>query len=228
MALSANDIGAARALYGLPLGAASTTTSSAPAAAVPALRLTLDPAAASTPNATFSTTGTVSGGAGSYSVQWQTDHGYSGKAVFGNASSWTASGIALVSGVNHITLSAFDAADQSSSQTLTVNYAPAAATTLTTSSAPSGGPITVAISAPAATVVTTSASTLNLAGTATGGAGIVKVTWQTSNGCTGVASGTAHWSISGVAVLTGTNTIIVRAYDASGANAWAAVVAVRN
>jgi hypothetical protein len=75
---------------------------------------------------------------------------------------------------------------------------------------------------------TTGAATLSLAGTASGGAGIVKVTWQTSTGSTGTASGTAHWITSSIPLLVGTNTIVVRAYDANGANAWAAVVAVRN
>jgi hypothetical protein len=77
-------------------------------------------------------------------------------------------------------------------------------------------------------MVSVNTATISLGGTASGGAGITRVTWQTSNGCTGTATGTTHWLASGIPLLTGTNTVVVRAYDANGANTWAAVVAVRN
>ncbi len=228
MSLSANDIGAAQALYGMPvsstLSGPAAPVTAAPVTTAPALRLTLDAVPTSTSATQLSTTGTVAGGAGPYTVQWQTDHGYSGKASFGNTQSFTASGIALVNGENTVTLTAFDSNDETSSQTITVNMAPAAATV----AAPSSGPVAVSVTTPSASMFTTGAATLSLAGTASGGAGIVKVTWQTSTGSTGTASGTAHWITSSIPLLVGTNTIVVRAYDANGANAWAAVVAVRN
>jgi len=219
MTLSANDIGAAQALYGTPSGVPAPVTT-APAA----LHLTLDPLPSATSSAQFSTTGTVSGGTAPYTVQWLTDHGYSGKAIFTSVLGWMASGISMVSGENAISVTVFDANRQTATQTASV--------TLTSATAPSAGtktaPVAVSISTPSATLVNVNASAFSIAGTASGGAGITKVTWQTSNGCTGTATGTSHWMVSSIPLLVGTNTIIVRAYDANGLNAWAAVVAVRN
>jgi hypothetical protein len=56
----------------------------------------------------------------------------------------------------------------------------------------------------------------------------VKVVWQTSTGATGTAAGTTRWIASNVPLLQGSNTILVRAYDASGNSGWTAVVIVRN
>ena len=91
MALSANDIGAAQALYGVPgttSNAAVTasapvapTAPAAPAAPAPQpLRLAIDTIPSSSSSPTLAVTGTVSGGTSPWTVQWQTDHGYSGKA----------------------------------------------------------------------------------------------------------------------------------------------------
>jgi hypothetical protein len=65
-----------------------------------------------------------------------------------------------------------------------------------------------------------------VSGTATGGAGITQITWQTSNGATGVATGVSSFVATGIPVLKGTTTIIIRAYDSKGASNWVAFVAV--
>jgi hypothetical protein len=234
ISLSANDIGAAQALYGVPgtvSGTSAVPVTTAPGSgSAPAplpLRLTLNAGPSSTQANQTPMTGTVSGGTLPVSIQWQTDHGYSGQATITNAGSanpvaWTASAVPLVNGSNTVTVTAFDADRQTASQTTGITLVPPPAT------GGSGGPVTVAITSPASMVVTANAATISLAGTASGGAGVTRVTWQTSGGATGAATGVGHWLASAIPLLTGTNTIIIRAYDANGANGWAALVAVRH
>jgi hypothetical protein len=225
MALSANDIGAARALYGMPSGTIPAPVTNPPATT---LHLTLDSLSTSTSNPVFSATGVVTGGVGPYTVQWMSDHGYSGKASFGSPSAWAATDISLVNGENTISFTAFDSSDQSSTQSATVNLVPAPKPSPGTGSTSPVLPIAISISAPSSPVLSTNARTLNISGTSSGGAGITRVTWQSSTGSAGNATGTSHWSATSIPLLTGINTIVVRAYDANGSNAWAAVVAVRN
>ncbi len=236
MSLSANDIGAARALYGV--AGPVSGTSAAPVTSAPVsggtstpppspLRMTLNPVPSSTQVNQTSMTGTVAGGTLPVSIQWQTDHSYSGQATITNAGStnpvaWTAGAIPLVNGSNTMTVTAFDAVRQTASQTASITLLPPQAT------GGSSGPVTVAISSPTSVVVTVNAATVSLAGTASGGAGVTRVTWQTSSGATGTATGVGPWLASSVPLLTGTNTIVIRAYDANGTNGWAALVAVRH
>lgn len=235
MALSANDIGAARVLYGLAGGTPAAVTApvatptgggtTPPPATPPApLRLTLDPVPASTQASQLTVTGMLTGGTGPFSVQWQTDHGYSGQASLASSGAWSGAGVSLVNGANTLTVTAFDSAHQTATQTASVarSQAPSA-----TGGSAGGPPVTVAITSPASAVVTVNAATISVAGTALGGAGITKVTWQTSTGSTGTAAGTEHWLAPSIPVLTGTTTIVIRAWDANGVNAWAALVAVK-
>lgn len=74
-------------------------------------------------------------------------------------------------------------------------------------------------------IIRTSAATVSLRGTAAGIAGVTKVTWQTSNGAKGMASGTCGWEAV-IPVASGTTTIIVKAFDAKGASAWVELVAI--
>ncbi|MDQ1472776.1 MAG: hypothetical protein QOJ99_4256 [Bryobacterales bacterium] len=233
LALSANDIGASQVLYGLlpPVAAPApppvTVTPPTPITPpitppVTALRLVLDSPAPSTQSASIALTGTISGGTAPYSVQWQSDRSYSGRASI-RGTAWTASGVALVNGSNTITVTAFDAARRSASQTVAITLNP-------TSPPPSSGsglPISISITSPAGAVSTSSASTLTVSGTAAGGSGITRVTWQTAAGATGTATGAGRWLAQGIPLLVGTNTVILRAWDAKGANAWGALVVVR-
>jgi hypothetical protein len=89
------------------------------------------------------------------------------------------------------------------------------------------GPVSVSIAAPASAVIAVADQTMSVSGTAAGGAGITRVTWQTSDGATGVATGASNWVATGIPVLTATTTIVIRACDSKGASNWVAVVAVR-
>jgi hypothetical protein len=224
VALSVKDIGAAQVLYGVP-NAAAPATIAAPISVAAPLTLTLDSSPVSVQNAQLSVTGIVAGGKAPYTVQWLTTAGHSGAAKFTGAIGWTAAAVTLVNGNNTITFTVFDSNDKSATSTVTVTLNPPAPTT--TSGAAAGGPLAISITTPTGSMITTSAASLNLAGTAAGGTGIVKVTWQTSNGCAGTATGTSHWTAASIPLLVGTNTVIVRAYDSTGAYAWAAMVVVR-
>jgi hypothetical protein len=231
MALSANDIGAAQVLYGAlvkeaPVSVSTSVPVTPPPVTPPSvtpLRLVLDSPVSSTQSSSITLTGTLSGGSPPYSVQWQTDHAYSGRATL-NEKAWTASGVTLVNGSNTITMTAFDSAKQSASQTVATTLTPASIS----NSTGNGLPISISVSSPAGAVSSVSAATLNVAGTASGGAGISRVTWQTAAGATGTATGTGKWLAQGIPLLVGTNTVILRAWDDKGASAWAALVAVRH
>ena len=181
------------------------------------LSLTLNPIASPEQAAQIPISGTAAGGTPPILVDWQTDQGYSGKAATGTGGTWSANGITLVTGANTLTVTAFDSAQKAASESAVVTRAAAAPVT-------SAAPLSIHISSPAAAVVTASSSTISLGGTASGGNGITGVTWQTSGGASGTAMGAGTWAASNVPLLVGTNTIIVRAYAAGGASAWASVI----
>ncbi len=62
----------------------------------------------------------------------------------------------------------------------------------------------------------TNTALLTVAGVASDDVGVTKVLWSNSRGGKGTATGTSNWSASNIKLLTGTNTIYVRAYDARG------------
>jgi hypothetical protein len=84
--------------------------------------------------------------------------------------------------------------------------------------------VSVSLDAPAAAVMTVTKSTISLTGKASALAGVTKVTWQTSNGEKGTACGTSSWEAT-IPVAGGTTSVIVKAYDATGASAWVELVA---
>jgi hypothetical protein len=216
--LSANDIAALQALYGVLPSVAAPITGGSVTAPLPAIRLTPDTPPPPSVSTQATLTGMLSGGAGTLALQWQTDHGTSGSVVMTTAGMWTAM-VPLATGVNNITFSAFDSTHQTVSQTVQVIRLLSTPTTST--------PVSISITSPAGSVITSSGAAVNFAGKAAGGAGIVQVRWQTSAGTSGTAAGTTAWLATGVPVLTGTNTVIIRAYDAKGATAWTNVVVVR-
>ncbi|MEJ0038427.1 MAG: DUF4082 domain-containing protein [Gammaproteobacteria bacterium] len=76
---------------------------------------------------------------------------------------------------------------------------------------------TVAFTSPTTgTTYTASAPTLNLAGTSADAVGVTQVTWANSAGGTGTATGTTTWSVSNIALVSGTNNITVSSRDAAG------------
>jgi hypothetical protein len=222
MQLSKNDIGAAQQLYGTLNSAAPVTLAPvtvAPVNSTSPLSLTLNPIPAPVQASQIAIAGTVSGGVGTVTVQYQTDHGYSGKATV-SAGTWNATGVTLVVGTNNITITAFDSANHTVSHTETVTVTAPAASTAT-------APLSIRITSPSATVSTDSAAAVSVGGTSAGGNGITQITWQTSTGASGTAVGTTQWLASNIPLLVGTNTIVVRTFDVAGASAWASVVVVR-
>ena len=218
--LSSNDIGAARALYGAPDSATPGNVPITVAPAVSPLSLTLNSITPPGQAAQTTIAGTVSGGTAPLALQYETDHGYSGKIAAGASGTWSASGVPLVTGTNTVTVAAFDSANHTASQSATVTRAATLAASV--------GPVSVLISSPSSAVTTAKGATISVTGKASGGVGITQVTWQTSTGASGTATGTIQWVASNIPLLAGTNTIIIRAFDATGASAWASVVVVRS
>ncbi len=70
-------------------------------------------------------------------------------------------------------------------------------------------PLVLIVATPPAT---TTSSTLNLSGTTSGGKAAATVTWSSAQG-SGAAQGSSSWTISGIPLATGTNSITVSATD---------------
>lgn len=220
MPLSANDIGAVQSLYGAP-GSPSPGPPVISTSAPSPLSLSLNPLASPTAAAQVPLSGTVSGGTPPLAIGWQTDRGLTGSGVIGKAGAWTVAGISLSNGPNAVTVTAFDSSKNVASQSAMVTRAAGAPP------APSR-PVVVTITSPPSAVFTTSSATISLSGTASGGCGVTRVTWQTSAGATGTAVGTGPWVAPNIPLLTGTNAITVRAFDDDGGTAWAALVVVKS
>ena len=172
--------------------------------------------------ATYATTSpsvTLSGSAtpvsGLVRVQWANSRGGTGVAT--GLSPWTAGPITLQTGDNVLTATAFDKQGGSASRSLTVTYSLARDTV-----AP-----TLSITSPSATSVQTSSATIQMQGTASDNVGVTSVTWSTSFGNSGTATGTTYWNTGNIPLLVGTNTIVVRAYDAAGNSSWRSVTVTR-
>jgi hypothetical protein len=148
--------------------------------------------------------GTASDNIGVTQVTWINDRGGSGTAS--GTTAWTISNIPLQPGANIITVTAYDAAGNAGTDTLTVTYAP-------------GDTInpTIAITAPtAATTYATNSTPITLAGTASDNVAVIQVTWSNDRGGSGAAVGTTNWTTPGVVLQPGANVITVTAYDAAG------------
>lgn len=96
---------------------------------------------------------------------------------------------------------------------------------------PAGGsdttPPGISITSPAGTIVSTVSASISISGSASDNVGVAAVTWSTSTGASGAASGTAAWSAT-VPLLVGDNVVTVRAYDAAGNSGWRAITVVRH
>jgi hypothetical protein len=78
------------------------------------------------------------------------------------------------------------------------------------------------------TTVATSASSIVVSGAAQDNVGVAQVTWSTSTGESGIASGTSNWSTGPISLYVGTTTITINAADAAGNTAWRSVTVMRN
>jgi hypothetical protein len=158
----------------------------------------------STGTSTITLAGTASDNVGVTQVSWVNSRGGSGTAT--GTSSWSAAGIALQGGVNDLTVTARDAAGNTSTDVLSVTYSAGDTT------APA-----VAITSPttAATIVSTK-STITLRGSASDNVAVTQVTWHNDRGGNGIATGTKSWSKTGLALQEGVNVLTVTARDAAG------------
>jgi len=133
------------------------------------------------------------------------------------ASQWSAGPIALQPGTNVLTVTAYDVRGASASRSLTVTYTAAGDKVV-----PS-----LKITSPSSTSVLTTSASIRLQGTAADNVGVMRVTWATSYNRSGVATGTTNWATGDVPLLVGTNTIVVRAYDAAGNSGWRSITVTR-
>ena len=148
--------------------------------------------------------GTASDNVGVTQVTWVNDRGGSGTAT--GTTAWSVSGIVLVSGANVLTVTARDAAGNTSADQLTVTYTPADTTN-------PGVTITTPTSNDTLTVTTTP---LSIGGTASDNVGVTQVTWVNDRGGSGTATGTTNWTVSGIVLQSGPNVLTVTARDAAG------------
>ena len=86
----------------------------------------------------------------------------------------------------------------------------------TTQAGPDTTAPTVTITTPTSAIsFDTSTSPLSLGGTAADAVGVTQVTWSNDRGGSGVASGTTSWSVTGIALQSGSNVLTVTARDAA-------------
>lgn len=169
----------------------------------PAVSITTPPGATFSTSATpLSMSGTSGDNVGVTSVTWTNSAGGSGTAS--GTTAWSAS-VALAAGSNTITVTARDAAGNTSTDSVTVTYTPSDTT-----------PPAVAITTPPNPTFSTSTTPLAVSGTASDAVGVASVSWaNAATGGSGTASGTTAWSAS-IPLASGTNAITVTARDAAG------------
>lgn len=86
---------------------------------------------------------------------------------------------------------------------------------------------TLTLTSPARTSVLTAAATIIVSGTATDNTTVAAVSWKTSMGGSGTASGLPAWKTGAIPLVKGTNQIVIRAYDAAGNSAWRSISVTR-
>lgn len=217
--ISSDDIAGIQALYGPANGSAPATPD------VPMTLTIQSPAAgSSTIKTSTAVSGTLVNEVGASQVNWQTDHGSSGVAV--GTASWSIATVPLVVGTNTITVSAVDSTHQNTSKSVVVTRTAAG-----TTPAPTGGgdvmPPAITITSPNRTIVSTTSSSITVSGTASDNVGVVKVTWQNTLAGSGTAVGTNTWTATAIPLYSGTNTLILKAWDAAGNSSWRSITVVR-
>ena len=162
---------------------------------------------------TLALSGTASDSVGVTQVTWSNSRGGSGTASGTN--SWSVASVALSSGSNVITVTARDAAGNTSTDVITVtrdNTSP-----------------TVVISGPvSSSTFSTTATTVNLSGTAADAVGVAQITWASNRGGSGTATGTTAWTAASVPLLTGSNILTVTVRDTAGNTGTDTLTVTRN
>lgn len=241
--LTTEDITAAQGLYAGREGAgappaAPTTPTTPPATPTPTP--TPNPPAAPTPPTTPPTTpttpavlavellaptgnvqttamsmpmsGRVTGVSGTPVVRWVTDKGMWGEGTATASGTgtfaWSVATVRLVPGMNTVTVLISDATRRTVGRSIQVQVA---ATTADPAAAPR-----LTLTNPASYSFVWPSASVALRGTASSAAGISRVTWRVSNGTTGIATGTTTWTMTGVRLIPGFNTITLVARDIQG------------
>ena len=93
----------------------------------------------------------------------------------------------------------------------------------TPSAGASTTPPTLTITSPGTSIVSTSAASITVRGKASDSVGVTVVKWTTNSGSSGTALGTTDWTAGPIPLLSGYNTITIKAYDAAGNVAWRVV-----
>lgn len=88
-------------------------------------------------------------------------------------------------------------------------------------------PPTLQITSPATATMATTATSLVVRGFATDNITVRQVTWESSNGISGLAAGSPAFSTPPIPLAKGTNRITIRAADAAGNSAWRSLVITR-
>jgi len=237
--LMPNDIAAVQELYA-PVGPPPSPSPAPVPAPVPApgspLLLSVIAPPSSATASPISISGTLSGGIGSVQVSWTSNNGPSGTAQ--GWSNWIIPTIPLSAGSNVITITAEDSLMNLVTISVTVSYQPTNPAPGPTPSPnppapnPPSGPDTtppsITLLSPATNNYSTSASALVVSGTTTDNVGVTSVTWATSNGDSGTASGTTNWSTPAIPVYIGSTTIVITAADAAGNTSWRSLTVTRD
>jgi hypothetical protein len=231
-ALGPGDIAAVQQQY--PATGSNSTPPATP------LALTIQAPLATTSASTTALSGTTSGGSGAVQVSWSTNQGAAGMAQ--GSGSWMIAAIPLSVGANAITVAAHDAKQDQAIQSVTVTNQPAdnpisgsppanppasPPASPGTSSGSDTAPPSITILSPAMTMVATSASSIIVSGTAQDNVGVEQVTWSSSTGGSGTATGTSTWTTAPIGLYVGTTTILIYATDAAGNQAWRSITVTR-
>jgi hypothetical protein len=163
-----------------------------------------------TANPTYTTTsssitlgGSASDNVAVTQVSWANSMG--GGASCSGTGSWTCGSIVLQNGVNVLTVTARDAANNAAIDTLTVTYSPA------DTQAP-----TVTIQTPTtAPEYSTNSNPINLAGIASDNVAVTEVRWTNSRGASGTCSGTESWTCYNIPLQNDDNVLTITARDAA-------------
>ncbi len=195
------------------------------------LTLTVQAPASPTTASSVAISGSTSGGSGTVQVGWTTNNGSSGTAQ--GLATWTISTVPLNIGDTVVTVSAHDSQQSlvTRSFTITRNQPPTPTPTptpITPTPGPDTTPPSMTILSPANTNVSTSDTSLVVQGTAQDNVGVASVTWASSNGASGTASGTNNWITPAIPLYVGATTITIRASDAAGNTSWRSISVTRN
>ncbi len=235
-ALGPGDIAAIQQQY------AAALTSTQPAVPVP-VTVTIQAPLPTTSASSIALNGTASGGSGALQVKWSTNQGAAGTAQ--GLANWSIPTIPLTVGANVITVTASDATEDQASQSATVTSQPPSATLdnpvsanppanppatppATPATGGSTAPPSVTILSPAMTTVATSATSIVVNGTAQDNVGVTEVTWSSSTGAAGIATGTSTWTTAAIPLYVGTTTVTIYASDAAGNQAWRSLTVTRD